>query len=132
VREMRVEIKARNSEELLRKIEENLTRDVTEVYINLRPTKIILVKILERAPNVKTIGCPPSLYPKISKKIIKALDQMGIKLVPMNHSRGRPKKYDQPTLKLIEELVKKGKTPKEISKELNIPLRTVYYLINGR
>ena len=129
---MRVEIKARNSEELLKKIEEELNGNVTEVYINLRPTKIILVKILERAPNVKTIGCPPSLYPKVSKKIIRALDQMGIKLVPMNHSRGRPRKYDHSTIKRIEELVKKGKTPKEISEELNIPLRTVYYLINGR
>jgi len=132
VRKMKVEIKARNNEELLRKIEERLNKDVTEVYINLRPTKIILVKILEKAPNVKTIGCPPSLYPKVSKKIIKALDQMGIKLVPMNHARGRPKKYDPSTLKLIEELVKKGKRPREISEELNIPLRTVYYLINRR
>lgn len=129
---MKIEIKARNNDELLRKIEEKLNKDVTEVYINLRPTKIILVKILERAPNVKVIGCPPSLYPKVSKKIIKALNQMGIKLVPMNHSRGRPKKYDPDTLKLIEELIKKGKTPREISEELNIPLRTVYYIINGR
>ena len=42
------------------------------------------------------------------------------------------KKYDPSTLKLIEELIKKGKTPREISEELNIPLRTVYYLINRR
>ncbi|USG99568.1 DUF1699 family protein [Thermococcus argininiproducens] len=129
---MKVEIKARNNEELLRKIDEMLSRDATEVYINLRPTKIILVKILEKAPNVKVIKCPPSLYPKVSKKIVKALSQMGIELVPANHSRGRPKKYDVSTLKLIEELIKKGKTPKEISEELGIPLRTVYYIINGR
>ncbi|HII68135.1 MAG TPA: DUF1699 family protein [Thermococcaceae archaeon] len=129
---MKVEIKARNNEELLKKIDERLDGEVTEVYINLRPTKIILVKILERAPNVKIIECPSSLYPKVSKKIIRALSQMGIKLVPANHSRGRPKKYDGAIIKQIKELVREGKTPKEVSQELNIPLRTVYYIINGR
>ncbi|WP_461866845.1 DUF1699 family protein [Thermococcus sp.] len=129
---MRVEIKARNNEELLRKIDQLLDEEVTEVYVNLRPTKEILVRILENAPNVRVIGCPPSLYPKVSKKAIHALSQMGIKLIPVAYSRGRPKKYDEKTLVLIRRMVKQGKKPKEISRELNIPLRTLYYMINGR
>ncbi|WP_461864141.1 DUF1699 family protein [Thermococcus sp.] len=129
---MRVEIKARNNEELLRKIDSLLNEDVTEVYVSLRPTKEILVRILENAPNVRIIGCPPSLYPKVSKKVIRALSQMGIKLIPVGHSRGRPRKYDERTLTLVRRMMRQGKKPKEISRELNIPLRTLYYIINGR
>ena len=126
---MRVEIKARNNEELIRKLNERLNEDVTEVYINLRPTKEILVRILERAPNVRKISCPPSLYPKVSKKVTAALAQMGIELVPEGYPRGRPRKYDEKTVGKVRELLQKGVPAKEISSRMGIPLRTVYYMI---
>ncbi len=126
---MRVEIKARNNEELIRKLSERLSEDVTEVYVNLRPTKEILVRILERAPNVRKISCPPSLYPKVSKKVISALAQMGIELVPEGYPRGRPRKYDEKTVRQVRELLRKGVPAKEISSRMGIPLRTVYYMI---
>ncbi|ANF23450.1 DUF1699 family protein [Thermococcus piezophilus] len=126
---MRVEIKAKNNAELIRKLNESLNEEVTEVYINLRPTKEILVRILERAPNVRKISCPPSLYPKVSKKAINALAQMGIELVPGGYPRGRPRKYDERTIREVYDLIRKGVTPKEISSRMGIPLRTVYYLI---
>jgi hypothetical protein len=128
---MRVEVKAKNNFELLRKLDESLNEDVTEVYINLRPTKEIIVHILERAPNVRKIGCPPSLYPKVSKRIINALAQLGIELVPESFPRGRPKKYDEETIQRIFEMVESGRGPKEVSRSLNIPLRTVYYLLKN-
>ncbi|WP_456366187.1 DUF1699 family protein [Thermococcus sp.] len=126
---MRVEIKARDNFELLRKIDESLDEGVMEVYINRRPTKEIVVHILERAPNVRRISCPPSLYPKVSKKIVDALSKVGVELVPEGYPRGRPRKYGKKTLDEIENLLRQGKGPKEISKRLKIPLRTVYYLI---
>ena len=126
---MRVEIKARNNEELIRKLSERLNEDVTEVYVNLRPTKEILVRILERAPNVRKISCPPSLYPKVSKKVIAALAQMGIELVPEGYPRGRPRKYDERTVRQVRELLMKGVPAKEISSRMGIPLRTVYYMM---
>ena len=126
---MRVEVKARNNEELIRKLERVLSDDVTEVYVNLRPTKEILVRILERAPNVRKISCPPSLYPKVSKKIITALAQMGIDLVPEGYPRGRPRKYDEKTVRQVRELLMRGVPAKEISSRMGIPLRTVYYMM---
>lgn len=126
---MRVEVKAKNNAELLRKLDESLSEDVTEVYINLRPTKEILVHILERAPNVRRISCPPSLYPKVSKKIIQALSQMGIQLVPEGYPRGRPRKYDEKTVTAVMTLIQQGVPPKEISSRMGIPLRTVYYML---
>ncbi|ASJ09309.1 DNA-binding protein [Thermococcus siculi] len=131
---MRVEVKARNNEELIRKLERVLSDDVTEVYVNLRPTKEILVRILERAPNVRKISCPPSLYPKVSKKVIAALAQMGIDLVPEGYPRGRPRKYDEKTVRQVRELLMRGVPAKEISTRMGIPLRTVYYMMerNGK
>lgn len=126
---MRVEIKARNNTELIKKLQEKLCPEVTEVYINLRPTKEIVVRILENAPNVRKISCPPSLYPKVSKKIINALSQIGVQLVPEGYPRGRPRKYDERTIRKIMEMLSSGKGVREISSSLGIPLRTVYYLI---
>ncbi|AEK72119.1 DNA-binding protein [Thermococcus sp. 4557] len=126
---MRVEIKARNNAELIAKLRESLNEEVTEVYINLRPTKEILVRILERAPNVRKISCPPSLYPKVSKRVIAALAQMGIELVPEGYPRGRPRKYNERTIREVQNLLMKGVPAKEISTRMGIPLRTVYYLL---
>ena len=126
---MRVEVKAKNNAELLKKLDSALNGNVTEVYINLRPTKEILVWILERAPNVRTISCPPSLYPKVSKRIIHALSQMGIQLLPEGYPRGRPRKYGEETVRWLRSLAKSGVPPKEISRRTRIPLRTVYYIL---
>jgi len=126
---MRVEVKARDNSELIRKLQKMLGPEVTEVYINLRPTKEIVVRILEYAPNVQKISCPPSLYPKVSKKIIDALSQIGVQLVPEGYPRGRPKKYDEKTVKLVREMADMGVPMREISERLGIPLRTVYYIV---
>ncbi|GAB6135180.1 DUF1699 family protein [Thermococcus prieurii] len=126
---MKVRVSAKTYDELLRKLSE-LNEDVTEVYVSLRPTKEVVVKILENAPNVKRISCPPSLYPKVSKRVIYALGQLGIELVPENRPRGRPRKYDEKTVKLVRELARKGVPMREISERLGIPLRTVYYMVN--
>lgn len=128
---MKVRVSAKTYDELLRKLSE-LDEDVTEVYVSLRPTKEVVVKILENAPNVKRISCPPSLYPKVSKRVIYALGQLGIELVPEKRPRGRPKKYDEKTVKLVRELAERGVPMKEISSRLGIPLRTVYYMANKR
>ncbi|WP_204269581.1 hypothetical protein, partial [Citrobacter freundii] len=47
---------------------------------------------------------PPSLYPKVSKKVMRALEQMGIKIIPVEKGRGRTKKYSTRTLEVINEL----------------------------
>ncbi|MDV3104382.1 DUF1699 family protein [Thermococcus waiotapuensis] len=127
---MRVEVKAKNNGELLRKLDKSLNENVTEVYINLRPTKEIVVHILERAPGVRRISCPPSLYPKVSRRIISALSQLGVELVPERFPRGRPKKYDERIVEKVIEMTKRGTPMREISERLGIPLRTVYYLVN--
>jgi len=128
---LRAVIRASNKEELIRRIEETLNEDVTEVYINMRPTKEIVVTILDNAPNVRRISCPPSLYPKVSKRIVRTLKAMNIELIPEKTKRGRPRKYSEATMREVIDLIRKGKKPREISAQMHIPLRTVYYFINN-
>ncbi len=129
---LKVAIRAGSKEELLKMIERKLGTDVTEVYINARLTKEIVVAILENAPNIRKISCPPSLYGKVSKKIAETLRAMNIEFTPEETRRGRPSKYDEKTRREVIRLIKLGKKPREISAEKGIPLRTVYYFINGK
>ncbi len=41
---------------------------------------------------------------------------------------GRPRKYTDKDVKLVQSLLKEGKTPKQVSGITNLPLKTVYYL----
>jgi hypothetical protein len=54
---------------------------------------------------------------------------MGIELVPEGYPRGRPRKYDEGTVRQVRELIMRGVPAKEISSRMGIPLRTVYYFI---
>lgn len=42
------------------------------------------------------------------------------------------RKYDNSKRELINSMKNEGKNPKEISRELNIPIRTVYYILNKK
>ncbi|MDI3474548.1 MAG: hypothetical protein PWQ95_276 [Thermococcaceae archaeon] len=126
---MKVKIRAKNNAELIRKLEDELNEDVTEVYVNIRPTKEIVVRILELAPNVRKISCPPSVYPKVSGRVVSALRQIGVELVPEGYPRGRPKKYGAETVRMVVEMARKGLSLREISEKTGIPLRTVYYMV---
>ena len=126
---MKVKIRAKNNAELIRKLEDELNGDVTEVYVSLRPTKEIVVKILELAPNVKKISCPPSVYPKVSRRVVSALREIGVELVAEGYPRGRPKKYDAETVHSVIEMARRGVSLRKISERTGIPLRTVYYMV---
>ncbi|MBI4214403.1 helix-turn-helix domain-containing protein [archaeon] len=101
-----------------------------EVYLNLRPTDDIVDSLLARCPGMRRIQCPPSLYKQTSKKLFKRLGDSGIVFQPGDFPAGRPKKYDSNSVAQIVNMRRTGKPAKHISKELNIPLRTVYFYLN--
>ena len=59
-----------------------------------------------------------------------ALDELGVEVEPVLR-RGRPKKYSSSDATKIQKMLDKGESPKEISKKLNLPVKTVYYLKNS-
>jgi hypothetical protein len=88
------------------------------------------MEILEENPEIEKITCPPSIYKRITPRYIEALSKLGVKVEPVT-KRGRPKKYGKKDQENINNMLKQGYTPQEISVILKIPLKTVYYFIES-
>lgn len=88
------------------------------------------MELLDQHPDLKKITCPPSLYSRISPKYLEALTELGVSVVSVA-KKGRPKKYSDSDSNNIQDLLKLGQTPQEISENLQIPLKSVYYLNNS-
>jgi hypothetical protein len=102
-------------------------RDQEEVYINEPLTSWRIVEILDANPHLKKIMCPPSLFKRTSKKYLDALHELGVEVEPQKR-KGRPKKYEAKESVKINLMLKNGNSVEEISEQLGIPLKTVYYL----
>jgi hypothetical protein len=98
-----------------------------EIYVNKPLSFSKIMDLLDQHPDLKKITCPPSLYSRISPKYLKALDELGVAVEPVE-KKGRPKKYDEENVEELQRLLKSGQSPKEIAETLKIPLKTVYYL----
>jgi len=119
-------IQTRNKSELLREIKA-VQPHTKELYINARPSMDIVSSIFESAPNLELLACPPSLLKQTSTRVFKTLDLKGVKIIHHEVGVGRPKKYESELLAKIRDLREKGTSVKEIAKNSNMPLRTVYY-----
>ncbi len=122
-------IKCNDKEELFEKLEE-IEGNEEEIYISLRPTQEITEEILERAETLKKLKCPESLYYQVGEKVAKKLKDQGVQLEPGDFSPGRPKKYSEEEIERMLELREKGKSVKEISENMEVPVRTVYFYLN--
>jgi len=127
---MRV-IRAKTKQALIEEIK-GMNADDSEYYLNLRPTVDIVEALVDKCNGVKRISCPPSLLQQTAKKVFKLTNEKGIKLDAGEFKVGRPKKYDEDTIREVIESRNNGKPAKEIAAEMEMPLRTVYfYLKNG-
>lgn len=101
-----------------------------EIYVSEQLSSRKIMELLDKYPDLEKIRCPQSLYLRISKKYLEALSELGIEVEPVIRI-GRPKKYTEEP-EAIQKLLDDGKSPKEISEILKIPLKTVYYLKNSK
>ncbi len=97
------------------------------IHVNEPLTSRKIMELLETYPDLKKITCPVSLYNRTSPKYIDVLNELGI-VVESKAGKGRPKKYSDKDAFLIKKMLNEGKTPKEISQEMKIPIKSVYYL----
>ena len=102
-----------------------------EIYVKRALSSQVIMELLDRHPNLKKIKVPSSLYPRTSKKYLDALSQLGIEVEPVI-KRGRPKKYGSNESEIVQKMIDEGVSPKDISDELEIPLKSVYYLKNTK
>lgn len=98
-----------------------------KIHVNQPLTSRKIIEVLEKNPDLKKITCPISLYHRTSKKYLKALEELGIEVEPLKRM-GRPRKYSDKDVRLVQRLLKEGMSPKQISGITEMPLKTVYYL----
>ena len=98
-----------------------------EVHISEQLTSSRIIRLMNTYPSLKKITCPPSLYKRISPKYLAALDELNI-IVEVKYNYGQKAKYTDDDVNQVVDLLKNGKSPKEVAKELDIPLEKVHYL----
>lgn len=121
---------ARRKEELLSQIEEGFPDK--EAYIPRIVGMDILLALLEKGVNLRTIMVPPSIYPTVSERVKSHLKETRISLEKGREPPGRPFKYGEDEIKKIVQLKEKKVPITQISRELRIPRRTIYYLLKER
>ena len=95
-----------------------MDEDVTSVHITKGLTSSTILDLIEEYPNLEEITCCPSIFNRISKNYIDALDQLDI-TVSKKYNWGAKPKYSS-LEKDVLDLAKKGKKAKEIAGLLNI------------
>ncbi len=108
-------------------IEESERMKIKEIHMMKRPSKAVLMQILERFPNLSRITLPTSLYQTLPKNL-----DLAVEITPGSQKRGRPPKYDKETVQKILTLAESGNSATAISRKLGIPRRTVYHYLNHK
>ena len=106
--------------------EENLAE---EVHISTTLSSKKIMELIDKYPNLKIVTCPNSIYDRISKKYLEALEKLGI-TVKIKYNWGKPPKYTENDRINVVNLIKKGLFPQDIAEKLNLSVHTVYYLKN--
>ena len=117
--------KGRTRQEELNK----LSKEDKVVYINCALSKPLVIEILSRAPHIEQIYLPKGAYRRTNKRILEALRKSGVICKIKDNTAGRPKKYTREMVNTVKKQYELGKSAKEISKTLHIPLRSVYKII---
>ena len=125
-------LRSSQNDVLLKEIQAKLNDRVEEVHLSVRPTINIIASILTAAPKIKQISCPPSLFERTPKKIKEALEKVNVSFSSILLTPGRPRMHSDSKIVEIYALNQKRYSAKKISKELKIPLTTVYYYLNKK
>ena len=90
-----------------------MDEDVTSVHITKGLTSSTILDLIEEYPNLEEITCRPSIFNRISKNYIDALDQLDI-TVSKKYNWGAKPKYSSLEEDILN-LAKEGKKAKEIA-----------------
>ena len=104
-----------------------MNEDVTTVHITKLLSTVVIMDLLDEYPNLEKITCSPSIYERISKTYINALEQLDIEVVKEYRwgASRKPCDYEDELLQLASE----GYKASEIAELLDISLNRVYYLL---
>lgn len=104
-----------------------------EVYLSRILGMDILMALLEHGRNLRVIFLPSSVYEQTSERVKTYMrEETRVSLQKRGGSAGRPVKYTEEDVREVVELWKKKVPVAQISRDLSIPKRTLYYLLKER
>lgn len=106
-----------------------MDEDVTSIHITEVLTSSKIIELIDEYPNLDTITCSKSIFKRISKSYIEALDNLDIE-VKIEYRWGAKARYSHQEKDVLD-LAKRGVGASEIAEELDIPLSRVYHLVRN-
>ena len=106
--------------------QENHEINAWQVHITEPLTSEKIIELMDKYPSLRRITCSQSLYTRISPKYLKVLDSLDIN-VEIEYNWGRKQLYSNEDINQVLNLLDEGKSPKDVSEQLQIPLKRVYY-----
>ncbi|MCD6279582.1 hypothetical protein J7J26_02320 [Candidatus Micrarchaeota archaeon] len=103
--------------------------EITEVFIKVKPSTKMLAYLLNNT-NLKKIYISKNIYRTIPSKVIRALDDMKIRVEIVKLKQGRPFEINDFIIKRAFKLKERGMSVIDISRKLGISRRTLYYRFN--
>jgi len=104
-----------------------MDESISTIHITKALSSSLIVELIDKYPNLVEITCSPSVYERTSKKYIDALSQLDIEVVK-KYNWGAKSKSNGLEFEVLE-LSNEGLSAREISKELDLSLNRVYYLL---
>ena len=115
-----MELRGKSIKDIMEKLKNIDIKNEERIYINTELSKDLIIYLLENS-NVDTIYLPISKYNRTNKKLIAALENIGLNVKSLNVKTGRPSKNEDIVANHLD------KKPLEISKITGINQKTVEY-----
>jgi len=101
--------------------------EATEAILKTKASIPLLTEVIGRS-RISTLFVSPKLLARFPKRALPALEKIGVAVKPVETKRGRPRVHSAEKLERLGELAQ-SLNAREISKQLGLPIRTVYYYI---
>ena len=100
--------------------------EVAEVFIKVKPSTKLLAYILNNT-NVRKVYISQGIYRTVPPKVVRALRDMKIRVEIVKLKQGRPFEINDFIIERAFKMKQAGTPVNEISQELGISRRTLYY-----
>jgi len=107
------------------------SHNAEEAVLKVKPSSLLIAHLLSNT-KVKRLVCSPGIHKTFTKKVLRALEKMNIRVTVRKARRGRPTSVPDSSIDAARKLITKGSPVRDAAKKLNISERTLFYRLSKR